>query len=490
MLACTLLLLFPSAIQSDTADWNTVVVKSAQAVVSIRSRIRVPVGRDEAGPFEGSGFVVDGQNGLVATNRHVAGEGVVLDLEIQFFDRSSTSASLVFADPLHDFAFLKFDPKAAPPGLNTIPFDSRTPEIGEEIRMIGNNAGLASTVLNGTISNLETHWDQDPGVAYLQTSIMSSGGSSGSPIVDKDGNAIGMQSAHDERSSYALPAEYLETALQKLRKGILPPRGTIGLRIRKADITEAVAAGGLTQEQAKKMTGDGIVSISMIEGVVPGSPAEFIAKAGDVLLSIDSTLADSTRAVESMLDRSIGRTVNIKIARNGKIDTAAMTVADMAGDRVDQLVLFGGAAFHNITFEIRARADLRRDGVFVSYVEMGSAAEAADLRRDDVILKVGSTTIRDVYDLWDVLLKVEHGEKLILVVRRPSSFDSATRTVSMVSDRIWDPTRFLVRTPAGFIDSPPAKLLTRTESQPAESRPAVVRPPQPVNANEGSKKNR
>jgi S1-C subfamily serine protease len=477
MLTAPLCVALLAAPQSDAVDWNTVVTKAAPAVVSVRSRIRVPVGRDEAGPFEGSGFVVDARLGLVATNRHVAGEGVVLDLEVRFYDGTSVPATLAFADPLHDFAFLSFDTKLAPAALVAIALDSHTPDIGEEIRMIGNNGGLASTVLSGTISNLDAAWDQDPGVAYYQTSIASAGGSSGSPIIDRSGSVVGMQTAHDDRTSYALPAEYIESALRKLRKGMSPTRGTVGLRLRRAEPAEAVAAGALTADTMKKLVECGVTAIAMIEGVVPDGPAEAIAKAGDVLLSVNGTPSGSLRSVETALDDGVGGDVELEIARNGRIEKHRVSVADMSKDRADRIVLFGGAAFHNITYELRSRADLKKDGVFVAHVEMGSAAEAAELRRDDVIIKIGARAIHDVRDLWNALENVPHGERLVMVVRRPSSFDSATRTVVFVADRIWDPTRFLVRTPSGFIDSPPGSAPdSRPASRPAPRSPAETQP--------------
>ena len=178
---------------------------------------------------------------------------MVLDLEIRFHDGTVVPAERVFADPLHDFAFLRFDRKKAPPDVTSLPLVLRAAQVGEEVRMIGNNGGLAATLLGGTISNVDAFWDQDPGVNYLQTSIASAGGSSGSPVVDTRGHAIGMQAAHDEHTSYALPSEYLWQALKHLSVGTPPPRGTIGLRVRRTDVPEAIASGALGADLARQL---------------------------------------------------------------------------------------------------------------------------------------------------------------------------------------------------------------------------------------------
>ncbi|MBI3817367.1 MAG: trypsin-like peptidase domain-containing protein [Planctomycetes bacterium] len=465
MIALALCLALPQVVQNESTDWNAIVARAAPAVVSVHSRVRIPVGRDEAGPFEGSGFVVDVEHGIVATNRHVAGEGVVLDLEVRFFDGTSAAARLIYADPLHDYAFLQFNKKSAPANLTEITMDPRPAEVGEEVRMIGNNGGLASTVLGGTVSNLGAYWDQDPGVAYLQTSIASAGGSSGSPIIDDTGAAIGMQSAHDEHTSYGMPAEYLDTILKKLKKGAVPTRGSVGLRLRAADAAEAVDAGAITKEQSEQYEN---AAIAVVEGVVPDTPADGKLIAGDIVMNIAEAQAGDLRAVELALDAGVGREIEVKFARGGSARVEKLKVIDLMEDGVKQMALFGGAAMQNLHYELRARSEMKRQGVLVAHVEAGSAAEAADLRRDDVILSVAGKQVEDVAALWKILSNVAHGERIFMVIRRPSTFDSATRSVLFISDKIWDPTRFLVRTDAGWIDGAGAQ----TAAPSPESRPA------------------
>lgn len=444
--------------------WPDVVSRSAPAVVSVRSRIRIPVGRDEAGPFEGTGFVVDLERGLVATNRHVAGEGVALDLEMRFFDGSVAPAERVFADPLHDFAFLRFDPSRAPEGTTALPLSGRTPRAGEEIRMIGNNGGLAATLLTGIVSNLEATWEQDPGVDYLQTTIASAGGSSGSPILDRQGTVIGLQAAHDDRTSYALPAVYLSRALEALRAGGVPPRGTIGLRLRKAGALDALASGAVDAKLADELQWDRKALetsqspvVALVDGVVPDSPCAGKLEAGSVVLTVAGAPAGDLRAVEHALDDRVGKEVEVVYCASGAKRSVHLEVADLNADGIDRLVLFAGAAFQDIHYEFRARSDVRREGVAVAHVEFGSAAEAADLRRDDVVISIGGKVLRNTLDLWKLASETKHNERLILVVRRPSSFDSATRTLTLVADRVWDPMRCLRRAPGGWVGIAPAK---------------------------------
>lgn len=476
--------------QDAPAPWAEVVSSALRGVVSIRSRIRYSVGRDEAGPFEGSGFVVDRERGLIATNRHVAGEGVVADLEVRFFDGTAVPAERLYADPLHDFAFLRFEPKAAPPDILEIPLDHEEPAMGAEVRMIGNNGGLAATVLPGTVSNLAAWWDQDPGVAYMQTSIASVGGSSGSPVLDARGRAVGLQTAHDDHNSYALPAEYLADALATLRSGMIPPRGTVGLRMRQIDLAEAVAAGAVSGDAARGLAlqagrelavEPGAAAIlSIVEGVVPDTPASATLQPGDAVVSIAGVLADDPRAIEHALDMSVGKKVTIRFYRNDVLGAVDLEVSDLHKEGVDRIALFCGAAFHDVSYEVRARTDLARRGALVSHVTPGSAAEAADLQRDDLILAIGGRPIADAAQLWRVFEQARHGDRLSLLVRRPASFDSATRLLLLTVDRAWDSARFLTRRGGRWSDSsepPQSAPASRPSGAPASAPPLVPREP-------------
>jgi C-terminal processing protease CtpA/Prc len=164
--------------------------------------------------------------------------------------------------------------------------------------------------------------------------------------------------------------------------------------------------------------------------------------------------------------------VEVVLARDGALVSIRAVVGDLNQDGVDRLVLFAGAAFQDINYEFRSRSDLRKLGVAVAHVETGSAAEAADLRRDDVVLSVAGKPATDAPTFWRALANAGNGDRLLLVIRRPSTFDSATRTVSLVTDRVWDPSRLLQRTVKGWIDAPAPKPKNEPKNEGNASRPA------------------
>lgn len=107
-----------------------------------------------AGSVQATGFVVDAERGLILTNRHVAGPGPVV-AEAIFQNNEEVPLHLAYYDPVHDFAFFRFDPKALRHmkvvALKLAPEDAAV----EDIVIIGNNAGEKCSIHRTTLARLD-----------------------------------------------------------------------------------------------------------------------------------------------------------------------------------------------------------------------------------------------------------------------------------------------------------------------------------------------
>ena len=358
---------------SEEAGWANTVSKAANSVVSLQLSQLRNFDDSEQGGSNATGFVVDAELGIVLTNRHVVGSGPIR-LNATFQNQERVVAVPLYRDPIHDFAFVRYDPAALqyaqPTSLQLRPDKVST---GMNIRVIGSDGGEQLSILPGTIARLDRevpsygrYGYNDFNTFYLQAASGTSGGSSGSPVIDIDGDVVALNAAANTQtaSSFFLPLPRIQYALKRLQAGEAIDRGGFQTLFSQQPFRELLRLGLSEELEARVRSEDPQTNGMLTVGqVIPGGVADTILEPGDILVSIDGQLVTNFINLEDKLDRSIGQQLDVEIIRLGQQQSVVIGVTDLNAIAPSKLFELGDSIIQDMSIQHARAMNLPQKGV-------------------------------------------------------------------------------------------------------------------------------
>jgi serine protease Do len=388
--------------------------------VRVQAELPIPFVEDEAGAFEGAGFVVDAKRGWILTNAHVAGHSPST-LKVAFEGGRLMPAVRLYVDPYLDVAVITYDPSqlASPPPEPVLECDA-LPPIGHPVGAFGHPWGFRFTGTRGIASAVSSRFGPD----MLQTDAPINAGNSGGPLLSLEtGRVVGISTAKiaDEQVeglSFAVPMPYACTILRILQSGgdPSPPLAQFEFAIDENDErTLYVAASRLPPSALALQVGDEIVAV---EERAVATPTQFLDAVRGRLPGLVLTV------------RRDGKDVTLR----GKLPPAPW-VTERIGLWVDG-ALFAPAG------EFFAGWLGGGDALMVHHVEATSEAAAVGLMHYDVLVRVNGREVRSLDELEPVVTDarqrrqplelllvrmMEEGDKLFEYQRRTLSAEEVGR---------------------------------------------------------------
>jgi S1-C subfamily serine protease len=453
----------PTAAQAAVAvegnpDWAVTLEHIAPSVVSIDVDQTRAFDTEWNTTAQATGFVVDAERGLILTNRHVVTPGPVTS-EATFLNREEVQLYPVYRDPVHDFGIYRYDPKKLrfikPKALPLFPEGA---VVGREIRVVGNNAGEQLSILAGTLARLDRD-APDYGVTkyndfntfYLQAASGTSGGSSGSPVIDIRGRVVALNAggASGAASSFYLPLGRVKRALELIRQGKPVPRGTLYsvFNYTPYDELERLGLAGTT-EAAVRRDFPRNTGMLVVSEVLPGSPSENVLQNGDILVRVNGRYVTQFEPLEEILDDSVGGQVEVELERGGKAVSARLPVGDLHAITPSAYAEFGDAVVHTLSYQQARHFNVPVRGVFVA--NPGYVFSSSGIPRGAVLLTLNGKSTDTLKAFEEGIAALGDGERATvryLTIDDPNSTD--LRTIRM--DRQWFPAHHCERNDASGV---------------------------------------
>ena len=372
----------------------------------------------------GSGVIVS-SDGYIVTNAHVIDKAD--EIKVLLNDKRELVGKVVGSDPKTDIAVIKISGRDFP----TIPWgDSSKIEIGEYAMAIGNPFGLNSTVTLGIVSAVgRSGMGIEDYENFIQTDAAINPGNSGGALVNTRGELIGINTAIYSRTGgymgigFAIPSNMVKSVMNSLVKTGKVVRGYLGVSIQ--DVNPKIAKQfGLSKAEG-----------ALVSDVVSGSPAEKAGiKSGDVIQRYNGeTMENSTMLRHRVADTAVGTSVEMEVLRDSKTLKLSVMLAeqpkDMGAKKGESVkeegksTALAGLEVQDLTPEIARQLNLPRgtQGVVVSNVETGSAAEEAGLQGGDVIVELNRKSIRNLDDFRKASRLLGKKDSVLMLISRQGS---------------------------------------------------------------------
>jgi serine protease Do len=352
----------------------------------------------------GSGVVVDGKNGYIVTNHHVVARAS--EIKVITADQKEYMGKSLGSDPRSDLAVIKIDAKEKLPEAKL--GDSEDLMIGETVIAIGNPFGLTHTVTTGVVSALDRSVRADDRVYrhFIQTDASINPGNSGGPLLNIDGDVIGINTAIYQKAQgigFAIPINKAKRIVKELLRAgeVRPP--WIGLEVQEA-AGDLKAHFGVPEEKRG-------VLVSDVYGESPAARAGF--RRGDVIISLEGFPVDSPEAYhQTLAEYTMTERLTFKVFRNGKEISVSLEATSFP------VVLAPELFYRRLGIKVADRGRKGQAGVVIEEVKPASEAGRIGLKSGDVILQINNQAMTGMDDFKEAVSRSHHLSSLNIVVKR------------------------------------------------------------------------
>ena len=370
---------------------------------------------------QGSGFIFSSKKGLLSDKTYILTNSHVVEdadkIRVQFQDDREFEGEIVGTDPKSDIAVIEITVG----GLPALEWgDSSKLQVGEWVVAMGNPFGLSHTLTVGVVSATgRTSLGISDYEDFIQTDAAINPGNSGGPLVNLNGEVVGVNTAIFSRSGgymgigFAIPSKLAKAIANQLIETGEVTRGYLGIVIQPLT---AELAESFNMEQSQGI---------LVAQVSEDSPAKKAGlKQGDVIVGYqDKPVKDIGGFRNRVALTAPGSRETLTIIRDGKRQKVKITIGELSQEQTlaeapTQSAEELGLAVQTLTPELARQFDAKAgEGVVVTGVERGSIAAMAGIRTGNVILQINRKPIHSAKEFNRAMQESQDDKRALLLIR-------------------------------------------------------------------------
>ena len=365
----------------------------------------------------GSGFIID-KTGYIVTNNHVIKDAD--QIKVILHNDQEYDARIIGADPVTDLALIKIDAK----DLKPLKFgSSKNAQVGSWVVAIGSPFGLEQTVTAGIVSAKGRIIGSGPYDDFIQTDASINPGNSGGPLLNMDGEVVGINTAivkSGQGIGFAIPSDLATSVIDQLKDGKRVSRGWLGVSIQD-----------VSQEMSEYYNLDPNQGVYVAKAYEDNPAYEAGIRQGDVIISVEGVKINSSRDLTmNIANLGVGSKVNIEVVRQGKNKTFTVKL----GERPDSIEdsRFGEEldGFDDLGFMFKSLdKDLAEQlgyppsitGLVVTQIDPGSQAALSGVRAGDLLVEINHKRVAGISDYTGIMRTIKKGQTAHMLFRRGNS---------------------------------------------------------------------
>lgn len=370
------ILIVSSFISTQVFATNTLnsqlIQKIKQGVVSISNNTK-KAAYSRIYPRKASAFLIDKKQGIFVTNAHVANDSLINNITLTTFNGREIEAKFLYNDPHKDFAFLKAETNSIPDDVVELKLKDQNLKTYQPLFIISNNEGKDFSIQTGNMVSQYNSIGNFP-AQTITISLNTRGGSSGSPVLDYDGNVVALNFGGHETYADALKIAYIIEALPFIKENKTPPRQTTGAFATYHSLDKAVKyqkfPKNLVKDYIKKYPNalNKALAIRQIQ-YNNNSPLQ----TGDIIWQINGEdIGPNMYKMDNLINNSTSP-ITITIYRNGEKQNISLTPHNINKHKIDRMVIFGDTVFYEVNETINLITGAPLGSLFVTNVEEGAS---------------------------------------------------------------------------------------------------------------------